>query len=111
MDPKQSGRKGGKETLKRHGLEHFRELGRRGIRSLAARYFNGSIAEAMEWLRRRALTLRLDHGVQEKLDKQIANGARITSEELPVLLEPDEDPAFWRDLVQAGVPSPRRGSP
>jgi hypothetical protein len=101
MDPKQSGRKGGQETLKRHGREHFQRLGRRGIRALADRYFNGLIADAMEWLRRRALTLRLDHGVQEKLDQQIANGARVASEELPVILEPQEDPSFWRDLARA----------
>jgi hypothetical protein len=35
MDPKQSGRKGGKETLKRHGREHFQKLGKLGIRALA----------------------------------------------------------------------------
>jgi hypothetical protein len=58
------------------------------------------IGDAMEWLRRRALTLRLDHGVQEKLDKQIAVGARVASEELPVLLGPETDPSFWRDLAQ-----------
>jgi hypothetical protein len=45
--------------------------------------------------------LRLAQGVQEKLDNQIAKGASATSEELPVILEPEEDPSFWRDLLRA----------
>src|SRR5215472_10649188 len=100
MDRSESGRKGGKETFKRYGVKHFRELGRRGIRSLADRYFQGSIADAMTWLRQRAIEIGLARGVQEKLEKQIANGARTASEELPVILSPDDDISYWRDLAR-----------
>jgi hypothetical protein len=65
----------------------------------------------MTWLRKRAYELGLARGVEEKLDQQLANGARTASEELPVILEPEEDVSFWRDLVQAAVPSLQRGSP
>jgi hypothetical protein len=102
MDRRQRGRKGGKETLKRYGVQHFRELGRRGIRALADRYFHGSIADAMAWLRKRASELGIARGVQEKLDKQIANGAQTASEEIPVILTPDEDLSYWQELVHAG---------
>jgi hypothetical protein len=68
MDRRAIGRIGGKETFKRYGARYFRELGRRGIRWLADRYFQGSIADAMTWLRQRAYEIGLARGVQQKLD-------------------------------------------
>ena len=53
MSRQEAGRKGGKETLKRYGREWMRELGKRGLRATANKYFAGSVAECMAFLVRR----------------------------------------------------------
>ncbi len=96
-----SGSAGGKATLAKHGRDHFRDLGKRGMQALASRYFNGSIPDAMSWLRSRRNEHQIAALVDEKLDRQLAAGAFIASEELPVLCEPDCDPSYWRDRARA----------
>src|SRR4051812_15947791 len=95
------GSAGGRETLKRYGVQHFKELGKRGIRATADRYFGGSIADCMEWLRRRGYEFRIAQGVDQQLQARLDAGEGIASVELPVICEPDHDPSYWRDKVKA----------
>ena len=48
----QFGRKGGKATAERHGLEHFREIGKRGFEAHAEKWF-GSVQAYKEHLAER----------------------------------------------------------
>ena len=95
------GSAGGRETLKRYGVQHFKELGKRGIRATANKYFGGSIADCMDWLRRRGYEHKIAQGVDEQLQARLSAGEAITSIELPVICEPDADPSYWRDRVTA----------
>ena len=95
------GSEGGKATLAKHGVQHFKELGKRGIRATADRYFSGNIAHCMDWLRRRGYEHKIAKGVDEQLQAKLDAGAEILSEELPVICEPDADPSYWRDRVKA----------
>jgi len=52
------GSKGGKETLKRYGRSWMKELGKRGLRATADKYFAGSVAECMSYLRNKAAELQ-----------------------------------------------------
>lgn len=83
-----------------------KEGGKKGIRTLAARYFGGSIAEAMRHLRQRGWEKLVAGLVDEKLDRQLAEGAQVAVEEIPVVLDVDADPfyqasTYWRDRVKA----------
>src|SRR5690349_15874514 len=100
MDRGAAGSKGGRTTLERHGVEHFRQLGKLGIRATADRYFAGSIPNAMEWLRKRGYELQMAAGVDAKLGAMIEAGQKVACEELPVVCEPDGDPSYWRSLVR-----------
>lgn len=109
MDRSEAGRKGGRETLRRYTVAHYRELGKKGIRATAARWFGGSIAEAMAWLRKRGVEFQIDRGTNAQLEQRLAQGAAIASVELPIILDPDDDPGLvaatpappWRDRVPA----------
>lgn len=94
------GSEGGKATLAKHGIQHFKELGKRGIRATADKYFSGNIADCMDWLRRRGYEQKLAKGVDEQLQAKLDAGAEIASMELPVLCEPDADPSYWRERVR-----------
>ena len=52
------GSKVGKETLKRYGRSWMKELGKRGLRATANKYFAGSVAECMSYLRKKAAELQ-----------------------------------------------------
>lgn len=107
MDRSEAGRKGGQETLRRYTAAHFRELGKKGIRATAARWFGGSVAEAMSWLRKRGTEFQIDRGTDEQLERRLADGEASTAVELPVILDPDDDCSLaepapsWRDRVRA----------
>jgi hypothetical protein len=53
MSREEAGSKGGKETLKRYGRAWMQELGKRGLRATANKYFAGSVSECMSYLVRR----------------------------------------------------------
>lgn len=97
MDREAAGSKGGRTTFERHGREHFRELGRRGIRATAAKYFNGSIGDAMEYLRKKGYEFRMSRMAEQDERACI---------ELPVVMDPEDDPFFedtgreWRTRVE-----------
>lgn len=84
-----SGSAGGKETLRRHGVEHFREIGKRGFQSFTDRYFQGDRQQAGDWLRTRAHEKRIDGFVERELARRLENGEKVACEELPALSEPD----------------------
>lgn len=88
------GSAGGRETLRRHGVEHFRELGRRGFESFTARYFQGDRQQATDWLRTRAHERRIEGFVDRELARRLEDGQEIASLELPVLDDPDDGIPF-----------------
>lgn len=88
----QRGSAGGRETLKRYGKEHFREIGRKGFQSFTDRYFAGDRQQAGEWLRTRAHERQLDSFVERELERRLEAGEKTACEELPVLSEADDVP-------------------
>lgn len=56
----------------------------------------------MSWLRSRQAELAIEGLVAQKHATLLANGREIVVEELPVLLEPDDDSSYWRDQVSSG---------
>jgi hypothetical protein len=88
------GSAGGRATLEKHGVEHFRELGRRGFQSFTDRYFSGDREAAMEWLRTRAYVKQADTFAERELQRRIQNGEKMASVELPVYSYGDDEPPF-----------------
>ncbi len=86
------GSAGGRATLEKHGVEHFRELGRKGFQSFTDRYFSGDRQQAGDWLRTRAHEKRLDSFVEKELARRLENGEKVVCEEIPCFSEPDEVP-------------------
>lgn len=86
------GSEGGRATLAKHGVDHFRELGRRGFEAFTQKYFQGDRQQAGDWLRTRAHEKRIDSFVGRELARRLDNGEKIVCEELPVLSEADEVP-------------------
>jgi hypothetical protein len=84
------GSAGERETLWLHGVEHFREIGRKGFQSFTDRYFQGDRQRAGDWLRTRAREKRLDTFVERELARRLENGEQTACEEMPVLSEADE---------------------
>ncbi len=68
---------------------------------MAAKYFDGSIGEAMAYLRSRQTTYQLDQAADEQNAKMLANGREIACTELPVTTWPEDDDTFWRDTVSS----------
>jgi hypothetical protein len=105
MSREQAGSKGGKETLRRYGRSWMKELGRRGIKATADKYFGGSIAECMSYLRKKAAELQI---------AALADSDGRTCVEVPVLLDPDYDPFFdepipnWQDRMANRKPAAHR---
>lgn len=89
-----SGSPGGKATLAKYGVEHFRELGRKGFESFTARYFQGDRQQATDWLRTRAHERRLDSFVERELERRLENGEKIACEEMPCLSDADDGIPF-----------------
>ena len=105
MSKQEAGSKGGRETLRRYGRPWMKELGRRGLRATAAKYFGGSVAECMAYLRKKGAELQI---------VALAEKEGVACVEVPVLLHPDDDPFFdepaasWRERVEGGKRGPRR---
>jgi len=105
MSKQEAGRKGGQETVRRYGRGWMKELGRRGLRATAAKYFGGSIAECMAYLRKKGAELQI---------AALAEEEGMTCVEVPILLDPEEDPFFdepapsWRERLAGGQPTRRR---
>ncbi len=92
------GRLGNRAAVEKNP-DHQSNAGKRGIRGLAEKYFDGSIDQAMSWLRSRQAELAIAALVAEKQTAMQANGREICCEELPVLCDTDCDPSYWRDMV------------
>lgn len=97
MSREEAGSKGGKETVRRYGRDWMKELGRRGIRARAGKYFGGSIADCMAYLRKKAIELQI---------VALADQEGIACVETPILLDPDADPFFedpsWQERIAKG---------
>jgi hypothetical protein len=50
MSKAEAGRLGGLQTKKRHGLEHYREAGKKGFMVTVARHWQGDKVGYMRWL-------------------------------------------------------------
>ena len=100
MDRSEAGRKGN-QAAREKDPEHQAKAGKQGIRSLAAKYFDGSIGEAMAYLRSRQTTYQLDQAADEQNARMLANGREIACTELPVCTEPEDDPTYWREMVSS----------
>lgn len=94
MSKQEAGSKGGRETVRRYGREWMKELGKRGLRSTANKYFAGSVDECMSYLRKKGAELQI---------VALADQEGMSCVEVPILLDPDSDPYFeeksWRDRV------------
>jgi hypothetical protein len=103
MSKQEAGSKGGRETVKRYGRQWMKELGKRGLRSTANKYFAGSVDECMSYLRKKGAELQI---------VLLADQAGMTCVEVPILLDPDSDPYFeeqsWRDRVVKGQSGERK---
>ena len=105
MSPQEAGSKGGTETLRGYGRDYMKELGKRGLRATANKYFAGSVAECMSYLRKKAAELQV---------ATLADNAAAPCVEVPIFLDPDADPFFddpsprWQDRVAHETPARRR---
>jgi hypothetical protein len=102
MNKQEAGRKGGTNTLRRYGKEHFRQIGKRGFLSFVNRYLSGNGSEAMAYLRKKWAELQL---------VRLADQEGQTCIETPVLLEPDDDVFFepsWQERVRSATKEQRR---
>ena len=106
MSREEAGRKGGTATVRRYGRQWMKELGKRGIRATANRYFSGSIAECMSYLRRKGAELQI---------AALADREEMACVEVPVLLDPEDDPFFqepaatWQQRAAGGKAPHQRG--
>jgi hypothetical protein len=104
MSKEEAGSKGGKETLKRYGRAWMQELGKRGLRATANKYFAGSVSECMSYLRKKAGELQI---------AALADEEGMSCVEVPILLDPDADPYFdepaatWQERLAGGKPTAR----
>jgi hypothetical protein len=95
------GSQGGKALYHKRGKAWMRELGRRGFASLVNRHFGGNRSDAIRWLHAHAA----ESHVAQLLDEEHAAVNGIHCTEIPVFLDPDNDPFFteptsWRQRLQ-----------
>lgn len=96
------GAEGGKALYDKRGKAWMREIGRRGFAALVNRHFGGDRSEAIRWLHAHAA----ESQVARLLEDQQAAGSGIQCTEIPVFLDPDNDPFFdesatWRERVKS----------
>lgn len=105
------GREGGIATFLKYGREHMAALGRKGYMVTCARWFGGDEAEMNRWLHNQAAERQIERMVAAELDARIAAGETCACEELPVILEPGNDPFFdetsrqWAERVLTPRPA------
>jgi hypothetical protein len=105
LSRQEASRKGGEETVKRYGRAWMKELGKRGLRATANKYFGGSIAECMSYLRKKGAELQI---------AALADDEGMSCVEVPILLDPDDDPFFqeptrtWQERMTSRSPPARR---
>ncbi|HMB08444.1 MAG TPA: hypothetical protein VKP69_32525 [Isosphaeraceae bacterium] len=87
-------RRYGRATLAKHGVEHFREIGKRGFQSFTDRYFAGDRQQAGDWLRTRAHEKRIDSFVEPELARRLEAGEKTVCEEMPCFSGPDDGVPF-----------------
>jgi hypothetical protein len=98
------GTEGGKVLYHKRGKAWMREIGRRGFAALVNRHFGGDRDEAIRWLHAHAAESQVAH----LLTDQDAAGKGVRCTEIPIFLDPDNDPFFdepatWRERVKDGA--------
>lgn len=88
------GSEGGKAVLAKYGVEHFREMGRKGFESFTARYFGGDREGATSWLRVRAYQRQAETFADRELTRRIEAGEKTASVEMPVYSTEDDGIPF-----------------
>ena len=68
------------------------EIGRKGFASLVANRFQGDRQGAIDWLHLRSHEARLESFVDRELARRLDQGEQIVSMEIPVILDPDDEP-------------------
>jgi hypothetical protein len=86
------GRLGGKATRERHGVEHFRAIGKKGFMVTVARHWNGDKIGYMLHLQSLADWQSWERGFAALAP----DGNGIVCREMPPLPGDDGDPADWR---------------
>ena len=108
------GREGGIATFLKYGREPMAVLGRKGYLVTCARWFDGDEAEMNRWLHKQASERQLERMVSAKLDARIAGSEARACEELPIILDPEDDPFFdetprrWAERVLTPKPAAAR---
>ncbi len=103
------GREGGIATYQKHGRGHMAAIGRKGYMVTCARWFHGDEGEMNAWLHKRAAEAQIHRLAAGKLA-----GGEETCIELPVILDPDDDPTFdetprqWAERVLTRRPAGAR---
>jgi hypothetical protein len=105
------GREGGMATFLKHGRKHMAAIGRKGYVATCARWFGGDEAEMNHWLHKQAAERQIERMVSAKLAAESADVEACVCEELPVILEPADDPFFnetplqWAERVLTPKPA------
>ena len=95
------GAEGGKALYQKRGKAWMQEIGRRGFASLVNRHFGGDRTDAIRWLHAHAA----ESQIARLLNEAHAASTGIQCTEVPVYLDPDNDPFFaestsWQDRVE-----------
>ena len=98
LSHQERGRLGHRAAIEKNP-DHQSDAGKKGIRALASRYFQGSVDDAMSWLRSRQVEYAIEALVAQKHAAMLTNGREIAVEELPIICDPHEDVSYWRDAV------------
>lgn len=76
---KEHGRTGGNATLKVHGIDHMREIGKLGFRATANKYYNGDGYALMVDLR--------EKGLLNAADREIGPMLRLYQQKFPGMFD------------------------
>jgi hypothetical protein len=105
----EAGRKGGKSTVRKYGVEHMRRIGKAGFQAFAKKlgYMGGSRLGAIQWLQRQRKFPPAQTPAQQIADQQWFE--ETMEQLLPEDLDEEEDPiGFILSSIQS-APTPDWG--
>lgn len=81
----EAGRKGGNQTKRRHGIDHYREAGRKGFMATVARHWQGNRDGYLRWLRANGWTKQVQQLLAaEGRTDEIPTIPGLTEEDTPL---------------------------
>jgi general stress protein YciG len=89
MSKAEAGRIGGRTTKKRHGIEHYRQAGKKGFQATVSRHWNGDKAGYIRYLQSLGVWAEWERGFASLEPGE----SGIVCREIPPLPGDDEDPA------------------